>query len=69
MENLVQYLLDGATLWVPRAIGVVVIFVVFFILTKIIKRIITSSAARLKFDVNLGGGPQKLDNVISSKSV
>ncbi len=53
MEKIVQYLLDEATLWVPRAIGVVVIFVVFFILTKIIKRIITSAAERSKFDVNL----------------
>ncbi len=53
MENLVQYLLDGATLWVPRVIGVVVIFVVFFILAKIIKRIITSAAERLNFDGNL----------------
>jgi len=53
VENLVQYLLDEATLWVPRVIGVVVIFVVFFILAKIIKRIITSAAERLKFDGNL----------------
>ena len=53
MENLVQYLLDEATLWVPRVIGVVVIFVVFFILAKIIKRIIISAAERLKFDGNL----------------
>jgi small-conductance mechanosensitive channel len=53
MEKILQYLFVEATLWVPRAIGVVVIFVVFFILTKIIKRIITSAAERLKFDVNL----------------
>ena len=53
MENLVQYFIDEATLWVPRVIGVVVIFVVFFILAKIIKRIITSAAERLKFDRNL----------------
>ncbi len=53
MENLVQYLLDESTLWVPRLIGVVVIFVVFFILAKIMKRIITSTAKRLKFDGNL----------------
>ena len=53
MENLVQYLLGGATLWVPRVIGVVVIFVGFYILAKIIKRIITSAAERLKFDGNL----------------
>jgi small-conductance mechanosensitive channel len=53
VENLVQYLLDEATLWAPRVIGVVVIFVVFFILAKIIKRIITSAAERLEFDGNL----------------
>ena len=45
MENLVQYLFDEASLWVPRVIGVAVIFVVFFILAKIIKRIITSEAS------------------------
>ena len=53
MEKLIEYLLDEATLWVPRLIGVVVIFVVFFILAKIAKRLITSSAERLKFDANL----------------
>ncbi len=53
MENLVQYFLDESTLWVPRVIGVVVIFVVFFILAKIMKRIITSAAERLKLDSNL----------------
>jgi small-conductance mechanosensitive channel len=53
VEILVQYLLDEATLWAPRAIGVVVIFVVFFILAKIIKRIITRAAERLEIDGNL----------------
>ena len=37
----------------PRVIGVTVIFIVFFILIKIIKRIITSAAERLKFDRDL----------------
>ena len=53
MENLAQYLLDKATLWSPKVIGVVVIVAVFFILAKIIKRIITNAAERLKFDGNL----------------
>ena len=53
MENLVQTLLDEAILWAPRAIGVVVILLVFYILAKIIKRIITKAAERLKFDRNL----------------
>lgn len=53
MKILVQTLLEEATFWVPRVIGVVVIFVVFFILAKIIKRIITKAAERLKIDSNL----------------
>ena len=44
MENLVQYLLDEAILWMPRIIGVVVILVAFFILAKIVKRIIFNAA-------------------------
>ncbi len=53
MENLVQYLLDEAILWMPRIIGVVVILVAFFILAKIVKRIIFNAAERLKLDSNL----------------
>ncbi len=53
MENLKQYLFDEASLLVPKLIGVVVIFVGFFILAKIIKRVITSAAERLEFDENL----------------
>lgn len=50
MENLVQYLFEEGSLWMPRVIGVAVIFVVFLILVKVTKRIITSAAERLKFD-------------------
>lgn len=53
MENLAQYLLDETILWMPRIIGVVVILVAFFILAKIVKRIIFSAAERLKLDSNL----------------
>ena len=53
METLVQYLRDEAALWGPRVIGVVVIFVIFFILAKLIKRTITRAAKRLKIDGNL----------------
>ncbi len=53
METLVQYLLDEATLWVPRVIGVVVIVVVFFILAKVMNRTVTSAAERLKLDGKL----------------
>jgi len=53
VEELVQYLLDEATLWVPRVIGIVVIFVVFFILVKVARRTITRAAERLTLDENL----------------
>lgn len=53
MENLVQYLLDEAILGMPRIIGVVVILVAFFILAKIVKRIIFNAAERLKLESNL----------------
>ncbi len=53
MEILVQYLADEATLWGPRVIGVVVIFAVFFILAKILKKIITRGAERMEIDGNL----------------
>ena len=53
MENIVRHLLNGATRWAPRVIGVVGIFVAFFILAKIIKRVVTNAAKRLKFDKSL----------------
>ena len=48
-----QTLLEQATLWAPRVGGVIAIFLGFFILAKIIKRIITNNAERLKLDRNL----------------
>jgi len=48
-----QTLIEQTTLWAPRVGGVIVVFLVFFILAKIIKRIITNNAERLKLDRNL----------------
>ena len=53
MENLAQYLPDEATGWTTRVIGVVVILVVFFILARITRRIVTSAAERLEVDEHL----------------
>lgn len=52
-QELVQYLLDQATVWAPKVIGVAVIFVVFFVLAKMMKRVVGGAAKRLKFDNNL----------------
>ena len=53
MENLVQYLLEEATHWAPTIGGAIVVFLVFFIIAKIMKRIITNNAERMKLDRSL----------------
>ncbi|MFH1933292.1 MAG: mechanosensitive ion channel domain-containing protein [Pseudomonadota bacterium] len=53
MENILQMMLEETTLWVPRVGGVIVVILVFIILAKVIKRVITKSAERLKLDRHL----------------
>lgn len=53
MDNLIKYLLDETTIWMPRIIGAVVILFIFFILAKILRSIISSAAERLNLDGNL----------------
>ena len=53
MDNFVQTLIEHATLWAPRIGGGIVIFLVFLILAKIIKRIITKGTERLELDRHL----------------
>ena len=53
MENIVKILIEHTTLWAPRVGGVIVIFFVFFILAKVIKRIIIKGTERLQLDKHL----------------
>ncbi len=53
MKNLLKYLLEEATLWAPTIGGAIVIFLVFFIIAKIIKKIIIKNAERMKLDRSL----------------
>jgi len=53
VENIAQTLLTQATLWAPKIIGVIVIFFIFYILSKTLKRIICKAAEQLKFDKNI----------------
>ena len=53
LENIIQMLLEGTTLWMPRVGGAVLILIVFFIISKIIKNAITKGFERLKLDSNL----------------
>lgn len=48
-----QTLIEKITLWVPGVGGVIVVFLLFCILAKIIKRIVINNAKRLKLDINL----------------
>ncbi|MCH7574337.1 MAG: mechanosensitive ion channel [Candidatus Marinimicrobia bacterium] len=48
-----QTLIDQTTLWAPQIGGLIVVFLAFFVLSKIIKRLITKNAERLKLDKNL----------------
>jgi small-conductance mechanosensitive channel len=50
MDSVVQILLDEMTLWIPKVVGALVFFLVFLVLTKVIKGIITRGAERLKLD-------------------
>ena len=53
MENIIQMLLEETALWMPRLGGAVLILLVFFIISKIIKSAITKGSKRLKLDSNL----------------
>ena len=53
MENIVQTLIEHITLWAPRVGGVILIFLVFLILAKVIKRIIIKGTERLQLDRHL----------------
>ena len=53
MDNIIQMLLDETSLWVPRVGGVVLILLVFYILSKLIRGVITKGAERLKLDYHL----------------
>ena len=50
MENLTQKLLEETTLWLPRVGGSVVVFLVFLILARILRGIITKASDRMKLD-------------------
>ena len=53
MENLTQKLLEEATLWLPKVGGSVVVFLVFLILARILRRIVTKASDRMKLDKHL----------------
>ena len=53
MENLTQKLLEETALWLPRVGGSVVVFLVFLIFARILRRIITKASDRMKLDKHI----------------
>ena len=53
MENIIQMLLDETNLWAPRIGGVIVIILVFYVFSIILKRSISKISSRLKLDTHL----------------
>jgi len=47
MENLWQTLFEQSSLWIPKIIGVIVVFLIFFIVAKILKMFARTSSVSL----------------------
>lgn len=53
MEAITNYFLDEVSLWAPKVFGVIVVVGLFFIITKVLKRVILSTAEKLQLDGSL----------------
>ena len=53
MEDLITLIINEAELWLPKLTSVAFIIIVFYILAKIVKRIIIKASTRLKIDQHL----------------
>ena len=51
--KITEQLLNESTIWLPKVAAVLFIFVLFFILSKLVKRLIIKVASRLDFDPHL----------------
>lgn len=53
LEGLFRQLLAQTSIWAPRALGVLVIIIVFYVVAKVLKRIIRSASERFELDENI----------------
>ena len=53
MENIIQMLLDETNIWALRIGGVIVIIIVFYVISKLLKSTITKISSRLELDTHL----------------
>jgi len=53
MEDLITLIINEAELWLPKLTSVAFIIIVFYILAKIVKRIIIKASTRLNIDQHL----------------
>lgn len=53
LTKITEYLINESMIWLPKIAAVVFIFLLFFILSKLVKRLIIKISAKLNFDPHL----------------
>lgn len=53
LTKITEYLINESMIWLPKIAAVVFIFLLFFVLSKLVKRLIIKISAKLNFDPHL----------------
>ncbi|MDH5425608.1 MAG: mechanosensitive ion channel family protein [Gammaproteobacteria bacterium] len=53
MEKIINLAIEGSVVWVPKLATTIFILIIFFVISKIIKKVIGSAAKRLQMDNHL----------------
>ena len=53
LTKITEHLINESMIWLPKIAAVVFIFLLFFILSKLVKRLIIKISAKLNFDPHL----------------
>lgn len=64
MGNILEMLTLQSNLWLPRVAGVIIIIIIFYIISKIIKTAILKMTARLKIDNYLSSFLARISSII-----
>ncbi|VAW63344.1 hypothetical protein MNBD_GAMMA11-1552 [hydrothermal vent metagenome] len=63
MDNLWDLIFAEVALWTPKVIGALAILFVFYLLSKLIRKIILTTAEKLKFDASLSSLLARISNI------
>lgn len=64
MDNISHFVLNEISTWGPKVASVVMILIAFYILSKVLRNIITKTTSRLRFDIHLSSLFVKTINII-----